>query len=421
MTDGAERIFRSSALQRAASPEQLDYLVGITKPFDWIITIVVGMAIAAAIAWAVLGRIPSRISGQGIFVGGGLVADAVSAAAGRLASVDVALGDHVASGQVIARIAQTDTEQRYKDAKEVFDERQHEYDDLTARVSAELKSKAENFVKLEAAFNLVIQATGQRIDYLTTDVKNLQDLFARGYTTRKNLEDRRLELTEAQQRRVDTQNEILKLRAQKTDLESQRQHDVQQSQFSLNEAHHQMDELAGELTRNSRVVSPIEGRVLEMKVSAGSVLTVGTPVISIEDEGAKLEAVIYIPAGEGKNVRPGMQVHLVPKTVRREEFGTMLGSVVNVSDFPMTPQGMAAVLHNESLVSFFAHDGAPYAVTVNLENDPTTASGYRWAVGSGPDIRLTSGTLAQAEITTRNRRPLDLVLPLIKKLTGIDG
>jgi HlyD family secretion protein len=58
---------------------------------------------------------------------------------------------------------------------------------------------------------------------------------------------------------------------------------------------------------------------------------------------------------------------------------------------------------------------------VSLNQDASTASGYRWAVGSGPQVHLTSGTLAQAEITTRNRRPLDLVVPLIRKLTGVDG
>ena len=421
MTDGAERIFRVSALQRAASPEQLDHLVTVTRPFDWILTAVICLVLVSALAWGILGRIPSRMSGQGILVGSGHVTDAVSAAAGRLASIGVAIGDRVTHGQTIAQIAQTDTEEKYRDASEVFNERQRQHDDLTAKVTAELAAKADNFAKLEAAFNQVIAATDQRISYLTTDVANLEDLLAKGYTTRKNLEDRRLELTEAQQRKQDTQNEILKLRAQKTDLETQRERDLQQSQFALNDARRQMDELAGQLGRNSEVVSPIDGRVVEVKVSAGSVLSVGTPVIAIEDETVELEAVVFVPADQGKDIKPGMQVHVAPSTVKREEFGTMTGAVVNVSDFPMTPQGMEAVLHNDSLVKLFTHDGAPYAVTVSLGRDPTTASGYHWAVGKGPAVRLTSGTLAQAEITTRKRRPLDLVIPLLKKLTGLDG
>ncbi len=422
VTEGPQRAFRSVALQRAASPEQLDYLVKITKPSDWILTFVVCLALAAALTWSIIGRIPTRVSGEGILIsGGGRVADAVSAAAGRLSYIEVSVGDHVSQGQAIAEIVQTDIEQRHNDAVQVFHEREREFADLTSRNANELATKGQNFAKLEAAFNQVIKATNQRIEYLTGDVKNLEDMLAKGYATRRAVEDRRRDLTDAQQRREDTQNEILKLRTQRTDLETQRERERQQSEFTLNEARRQMDSTAGMLSQNTRVISPIAGRVLEIKVSAGSVLTVGTPVVAIESEGERLEALIYLPAERGKNIKPGMQVHLEPSTVKREEFGTMIGTVTTMSDFPMTPLGMAAVLHNENLVNRFAHDGAPYAATVRLEQDATTASGYRWAVGKGPSIHLTSGTLIRAEITTRLQRPLDLVLPLIKHLTGIDG
>ena len=56
MTEGAQRTFRSVALQRAASPEQLDHLVSITKPSDWILTFVVCLALAAALIWGIFGR-----------------------------------------------------------------------------------------------------------------------------------------------------------------------------------------------------------------------------------------------------------------------------------------------------------------------------------------------------------------------------
>jgi HlyD family secretion protein len=422
VTELSHRAFRAVALERAASPEQLDHLVGITKPFDWILTFVICLALAAALTWGVVGRIPTRALGEGILVsGGGRVVDAVSAAAGRLSSVDVSVGDHVLRGQAIAQIAQTDIQQRYNSAVEVFHEREREHSDLTSKIARELASKSRNFEKLEAAFDQVIKATDQRIEYLSVDVKNLGDLLTKGYTTRRNVEDRRRELTDAQQRKDDTQNEILKLRSQKTDLETQREREIQQSEFTLNDARRQMDAIAGTLNQNTQVNSPIDGRVLEIKVSAGSVLSVGMPVIAIESEGAKLEALVFLPADRGKSVKPGMLARIEPSTVKREEFGTMVGTVVTISDFPITPQGMAAVLHNDSLVTRFSHEGAPYAATLSLEQDATTVSGYRWAVGKGPPIRLTSGTLTRAEITTRNQRPLDLVVPLIRRLTGIDG
>jgi HlyD family secretion protein len=422
MNDRPNSAFRAAALERAASPEQLDHLVTITRPVDWILALVIFIALGTAVAWGTLGRIPTRAEAEGILVSsGGRVVDAVSDAPGRLVSVDVVVGDRVTQGQAVARIAQTDIEQHYRDAMEVHSEREREHETLKSKIEAELASKAQNFVKLEQAFNQIIQATTQRVDYLSVDVKNLEDLLAKGFTTRRTVEDRRHELTDAQQRREDAQNEVLKLKQQKTDLETQRERDIQDSQFRLNEARRQMAQFADQLGRNTQVLSPIEGRVLEIKVSSGSVLNVGTSVIAIETEGATLDAIVYIPADRGKSVKPGMEVRLEPSTVKREEFGTMVGSVVSVSEFPITPQGMAALLHNDSLVARFSRDGAPYAASICLTRDDSTVSGYRWAVGKGPLLRLTSGTLTRAEITTREQRPLELVFPLLKRLTGIVG
>ena len=422
MSDLSQRTFRAVALQRAASPEQLDHLVRITRPFDWMLVFAICIAIGAAITWGVVGRVPTRAEGQGILIsGGGRVVEAASSAAGRLATISVTVGDRVSQGQPIAEIVQTDIQQRHAAAVEVFREKERQHADLIEKTKRELAVKGQNLGKLEAAFNQVIKATTQRIEYLTNDVKTLEDLMGKGLTTRRTLEERRRDLTDAQQRKEDTFNEILKLRTQQTDLETQRERETQTSEFGLNDARRQMESAASLLTLNTQVVSPVDGRVLEVKVSAGAVLAVGAPVVAIESEGEKLEALIYIPAERGKNVKVGMPVRIEPSTVKREEFGTMVGTVVTISDFPMTPQGMAAVLHNDNLVTRFSKEGAAYAATVSLEPDPATVSGYRWAVGQGPPVRLSSGTLTRAEITTRRQRPLDLVVPLLKKYTGLDG
>jgi HlyD family secretion protein len=393
--------------------------VQITTPRDWILGCIILLILITALAWGILGRVPVRASGEGILIStGGRVADAVSTAPGRLGSVEVAVGNRVARGDVVAKILQTEIEQRYRNAEEVLRERKREHADLTARIAAELAAKEDNFNKLEAGLNQVIKATDQRVQYLAMEVKNLEGLFAKGYTIRRTVEDRRRDLTDAQQRKEDTQNEILKLRTQKTDLQTQRDREIQASEFRVNEARRQMEEVGGALGQSTQVLSPIDGRVVEIKVSPGAVLTAGTPILGVEAEGSALEALIYIRGDRGKSVKPGMEVRLEPSTVKREEFGTMLGTVETISDFPITPQGMAAVLHNDTLVTRFTRDGAPYGAVVRLQPDENNPSGYRWAVGKGPLLRLSSGTLAKAEITTERKRPIDLVIPIFKRLTG---
>src|SRR5580658_918171 len=107
MTRATQRIFREAAIDRLSSPDQLDQLVGVTRPIDWLAALAIAVAILALLAWGFLGSIPTRVSGEGIVVGsGGKVADAVAAAGGRLNNVDVAVGQLVHQGQPIARLVQ---------------------------------------------------------------------------------------------------------------------------------------------------------------------------------------------------------------------------------------------------------------------------------------------------------------------------
>ena len=420
MERSPEKIFRAAALQRLSSPEQLDQLVGITRPADWLAALVIGILLGAVAIWSVIGRIPTRVSGEGILISeAGRVVDVVSAVGGRLGSVDVSVGDHVVQDQVIAQISQTETEQRYRNAAEVLRERQHEHDEVISTIHRELEAKAADFAAQQSGLEQAIAASEQRTAYLTETVAGMEGLNAKGFTTRRELEDRRADLNTSRQRVIDARNEIQRLTTQRHDLESQREMDRLASEFRVNEARREMERLGGTLERDSRLKSPIDGQVFEIKVSRGGVLAAGTPVVAIESEGKNLQAIIYVPAERGKNVQPGMEVRIEPTMIKREEYGTMVGKVASISGFPVTAEGMAAVLHNEALVRRFSRDGAPYVVLVELRRDPAAASGYHWSSGAGPPVQLTTGTLARAEITTREQPPIDLVVPIMRRISGI--
>jgi len=422
MAESKEKIFRNAASERLSSVEQLDQLVAITRPFDWVAAVAMGLGLVVLIAWGVLGKIPTRVEGQGILISsGGRVIDAVSGVAGRLASIDVAVGDEVTADQVIAQVGQIEIEQRLAQAKEVLREREREHADLGATIDREIETKLANYTAQEKGLNEAIAAADQRATYLTADIEKLEPAVSNGFVTRKTVEDRRVELNAAKLRMVDAQNDILKINAQRLDLQSQRDRDRMQSQFRVNDARRLVEQLAADLDRGSRILSPADGRVVEVKVSGGSVLAVGTPVIEIETSGERLEATIYVPPDRGKDVRPGMQVHIEPTMIAREEYGAIIGRVIAISEFPVTPQGMSADLHNDTLVKRFSESGAPYAAKVRLEGDASTVSGYRWSSGKGPPLRLSAGTLTRAEVTTREQAPIGLVIPLLRRLSGVAG
>jgi HlyD family secretion protein len=80
---------------------------------------------------------------------------------------------------------------------------------------------------------------------------------------------------------------------------------------------------------------------------------------------------------------------------------------------------MWRVLKNDKLVTALAGQDAPYEIHVDLQVDPTTVSGYRWSSSSGPPQRIQSGTLSRGSIAVQRRRPVELVIPLVKKYTGV--
>jgi hypothetical protein len=189
--------------------------------------------------------------------------------------------------------------------------------------------------------------------------------------------------------------------------------------------------------RTVYVASPFAGRVVETRVTMGGMVASGTPLLSVEQPGRSLEAILYLPPADARRVGPGMSVQLAPASVRREEHGLLLGRVATVGAFPATLAGMQRVLGSEELARALASDGPPVEVRVELERSVTTMSGYQWTstLGSlvnglagrlpdgwigrpepapGPPIALQSGTPCTADVVVDERAPIFLVLARVQ-------
>jgi HlyD family secretion protein len=167
-----------------------------------------------------------------------------------------------------------------------------------------------------------------------------------------------------------------------------------------------------------KLLSPYTGRVLELMTDPGNLVSPGSRILTLETLEAPVDAVVYIPAQEGKKVRPGMRARVSPTTVRVEEFGYIIGTVESVADFPSTPEGLDRTLRNANLVSTLSGRGAPIEVVVRLGLDAKTPSGYRWSSSQGPPIQVFTGTLCSAAVEVAAKRPAEYVLPFLKELVG---
>ena len=113
---------------------------------------------------------------------------------------------------------------------------------------------------------------------------------------------------------------------------------------------------------------------------------------------------------EGKQLKKGMQVHVLPSTVSAEEYGFIQGEVTAVTKFPVTRDEMFLLLENQSLVPNTLRTGGRTQLRVDVKLfDPATPSGFKWSSSEGPPFGVTRGTLCTATFRVLGEdRPLSL-------------
>jgi len=421
MSTTAERIFRRGALERLSSPEQLDRMITLTSPTGWAASVAIAILLAAIVAWGIFGRVPTRVQGVGILVArGGQVFNAMAPASGTLASV-AKIGAAVNEGDIVATLDEAPAEQDLDDATNLLREREDQLKQLAARLNREIDARRKVDAQQRENLDEIIRSAGQRHEFYADAIVRDEPIAVKGFLTRRYVQETRQQMDAAEQDGHRARNDVLRIDSEELDQRGRRDQEVWQQQEAVNAARRKVEELKIRLDRNTRIVSPIAGHVTEVKASVGTVVAPGRPVVSIEASGKGLELMLFIPSEQGKKVSPGMEVGIEPATVKREEFGTLIGHVLDISEFPISSQGMLAVLGNPELVKAFSMQGAPYAARVSLIPDAASTSGYAWSAHKGPPLTLSAGTTATAEVTVRTQAPITLVLPLLREQTGIGG
>jgi multidrug resistance efflux pump len=159
------------------------------------------------------------------------------------------------------------------------------------------------------------------------------------------------------------------------------------------------------------VVSLFDGHVDSVVVEEGMLLRRGQHVAVVKEGDDPLQAFVFVPGDQGKQLKKGMKVQVLPSTVNAQEFGNIQGEVTSVSQFPVTKDEMFLLLENQSLVDTLRTGDAQIRVDVRLLRDPSTPSGFKWSSSQGPPFAITRGTLCTANFVLGEERPMNLVLP----------
>jgi len=413
------RIFRKVALDRLASPEQLDDMLQVTSARWWVGLAALWVMLGGAIGWGYLGSVTTKAVGQGVVIRTGGVQNVATLGAGQVMEVRAAIGAHIQAGTVVATVAQPAMADRIHAAEAQIrdlDAQRSELGKVRATSSQlQIVSLERQRVTLEGE----IQDLEQQAKLLREQVPVDQELLAKGLITRQ-------QTFATQQKLAGLETTIQDRRAQITQLESARfraQNEGVDQDLQLRDRiadyRRELQTLEREMESQSNVRSPYSGQVVELKVAPGALVQSGTPILSLQADVIGLEALLYIPADKAKQIRSGMAAEISPASLKREEFGFIRGKVSFVPDYPATPAALMRVLENAPLVQSIEAAGPVTEVQVEMETDAATPSGFRWSSPRGAPVKLSGGTIISGEVVTEDRRPITLVIPYLREKLGI--
>ncbi|PID77282.1 MAG: NHLP bacteriocin system secretion protein [Deltaproteobacteria bacterium] len=415
----AKGIFRSKALAKLASPEELDTLMRITSPRGWFALAAFGLLAISVVVWGFAGSIPTKVSGKGILIRTGGVRLISSPSTGRVKNLYFEVGDRIRKGQVVARIDQREIVAEIRQANLELADLTAKYKTLKTRNEVQKKLHDKSIEQKRQNIESSVGEVKKRLNRLKERLTNQSALAKQGYITQKQVLETRLEIDAAKGKIRSLQSELRDLSLQRYKTDSRTGEELTDMESAIREKRGAVRVLRNRLELSSRVISPHAGRIISISAAPGSPVSMGTRLYSVEKTGKdtrNLEAVLFFPAKDGKKIKQGMKIHLSPSTVRPEEYGFMVGLVTYVTDYPATLEGMQNILHNQTLVTTLTEEGGVFEVHAAMIPEFDNTSGYKWTSGEGPQLKPETGTLCNGSVIVEEHRPVSLVIPLLKKI-----
>jgi multidrug efflux pump subunit AcrA (membrane-fusion protein) len=374
--------FREEALRAQTSPEQLEQPLPLLRPSLWALLAGLLLFTGAILVWSVVGRVPVRIQGRGVLLRPEALVPVQSPSSGPLQDLLVKEGQCVQAGQALARV------------------------DLV-QLRGTMEASQRRITQLRSQNQLALLQAQRERALAAADLERLLPYRGSGAIAEETFIDKERQLqridsqqlAESQQRLQGINDEVLALRRQQEEYQ-----------------------------RNSLVLSPMAGCLVEQLVQPGAVVNAGTTLFSLDrqDRRQELVSLAYFPVQDGKRLKPGQLVRITPTTTKAQRHGGIRGRILRLRALPVSREGLRRRLGLESLVdavqpaSAAGSGGEPMIEAVtSLERDPHTHSGFDWGGGPGPKLTLSPGTGTGVSVLVEDRQPISYVIPLLRDMSGI--
>lgn len=412
-------LYRTEALDGLAGPDHLDEMVRVTSPLGWVALTTALVIVGGCLGWSIFGSYRTTVSGKGLLVpADGAFVSVYAPKAGWLDSYRQR-GDSVTKGDVLARLSAPEDAARLVDLDGRVSQLTTQRAALVSRLDDHIAKETIAARRKREALEETISLGEARARELGLLLEQREHLFSKGLTPSDRVIEARERLFAARESISRARTDLLSLDASLLSLKRQSDQDLAALDRQLRDAEglriqsHLSDNLA------TTIVARTDGVITTNEAGDHALVSAGQKLMVIEHGGPRLDALLYVPADSGKEVQLGMDVRLSPSVVKKEEYGTLVGTVIQVDQSPENESAIAHRLGNPDLARLFSRSGPPLQLVVRIKPGSKGPGSYAWTSKRGETVTLASTTLVEGQVTVKSGRPISLFIPALRRFTGL--
>ena len=217
---------------------------------------------------------------------------------------------------------------------------------------------------------------------------------------------------------LDKESEQISIDSAELDLTISQQRDTRA--FQILTFREKTEHLKALYAQQAQILAPVDGLIEQVRTRTGDVVQQGMPVAQIKKNTASFSApmhcIVYVTLPKSKRIEIGQDVNVELTMALANRYGYMKGVVQEVAMLPSSEQDLMLDLANKSMTKYLLDQGPVLRVTVKLNKDADTASGFKWTTRYGYPSELTPGTTCVAHITVQSVTPISLLVPWVESM-----
>ena len=385
-----------------------------------LIVISLVIVVFALCVWGVKGKVNEYVKGVGVITTMTNYLPVTCLCDGVVEYLDVHEGDEVITGQTIGKVFSVDIYLEIMNTRKELDIHNRRLELYRTSLENIKNRKKEVSDVSERHIKENLARINSQIKWFNAYIEKLETVSKRGAIPSNLVADTKFKFDSLLENKSLQEFALienkLKLEEQLANLEFE----LDKYQVELEEIKIRAEDVYSRYFESGYIFARDTGKIAEITALKGDQVKKGDTVLYLvanKSDEALLEVTAYFPFKDVRKIEKGMKVRIIPSYIKFERDGAILGTVVSIDRDVVSSKKLQRLYKSETLAEqlFSQNDNLPVKVTIFLEQNSKSPSGFNWTTGVGPEIKIKDNTLFSALVTVNQVAPFELLFGKIQK------